>query len=684
MKTKYFYNAFNILYDLVKESLGIFQKEELYRQLFQAIYVMSGDALYDNDSIRKITSGNQTIHLRAVKKLHTPEGFEKFRRDIERVCLTNINSPVDVANKLLEQCEQVSEETGRTIKSSFNDDTPYQISRAVAAVLIFLNHADYASSKGKHTVLNIDFMRLGEEQPLLSYPKFITNIPNAAVDRLVGRIDEINEVYQEIVEGDGKLMVTGVGGLGKTVVVQQFLNKLQNTPTEESQIEKIAWIPYDNHDICLSMKQALHLKCDLEDVWQAVQDLCADSKGRLLFVIDNIENIGNDEFLGKLSMLPCRVLITSRQKILRGFNRIMYLPPLKMAQCRDLFYQHYQYAERDNEVLNDIIDLTAKLTIMIVFLAKVAYLEELSLHELYAKLVECGFKLSEEDVSCEHEKMQNDETIIRQMCILFSLVNYSEEDKRVLTFISLIPNLQFDFPKAKKWFNIKKNSRLLGLYNMGMLEHVINGRKHIYWMHSVIAAAVREQQKEQLYSLSRPFVSILSEELNTGPVFGKEYEKAYLIPFSWSVADIMENHWGEEEDTDFLSSLFHVCFACSNYSLCEKLIDTVIEIQKDTSKFSVSDLAYSYRNKADLLLQFDRAEEASAVLEAIEELFDENNSPQEDREILNSQYGILYQIRGITKSLAVILKNVLMQRKRAKVKQGTKTFQRLVVIWRGC
>ena len=122
MKTKYFYNAFNILYDLVKESLGIFQKEELYRQLFQAIYVMSGDALYDNDSIRKITSGNQTIHLRAVKKLHTPEGFEKFRRDIERVCLTNINSPVDVANKLLEQCEQVSEE-GSEEYDQFDQDT---------------------------------------------------------------------------------------------------------------------------------------------------------------------------------------------------------------------------------------------------------------------------------------------------------------------------------------------------------------------------------------------------------------------------------------------------------------------------------------------------------------------------------------------------------------------------------
>lgn len=56
-----------------------------------------------------------------------------------------------------------------------------------------------------------------------------------------------------------------------------------------------------------------------------------------------------------------------------------------------------------------------------------------------------------------------------------------------------------------------------------------------------------------------------------------------------------------------LTAIHHIAIACSNYSLCEKLIDTVIEIQKDTSKFSVSDLAYSYRNKADLLLQFDRA-----------------------------------------------------------------------------
>lgn len=181
---------------------------------------------------------------------------------------------------------------------------------------------------------------------------------------------------------------------------------------------------------------------------------------------------------------------------------------------------------------------------------------------------------------------------------------------------------------------------------MGMLEHATKDRTHIYWMHSVIAAAVREQQKQSLYQLSRPFISILTEELNTGPVFGREYEKSYLIPFSWSIADIMENHWSTEDDTDFLSSLFHVCFACSNYSLCEKLINTVIDIQKNTANFTCLDLAYSYRNKIDLLLQFKRTTDAATLLDEAQELLKGNNISKDESDIFNVQYGILYQIQG--------------------------------------
>lgn len=153
--------------------------------------------------------------------------------------------------------------------------------------------------------------------------------------------------------------------------------------------------------------------------------------------------------------------------------------------------------------------------------------------------------------------MHNDETIIRQMCILFSLVRYSDTDKTILTYVSVIPNLKFNFTKAKKWFNIKKNNSLLKLFNAGMLEHDTEKRTNIYWMHSVIAAAVREQQKTILYEQCAPFIHELSEDLECGEYWGTAYTKFDLISFSWSVADLLENNLNSENDATFLVRLFY-------------------------------------------------------------------------------------------------------------------------------
>lgn len=86
------------------------------------------------------------------------------------------------------------------------------------------------------------------------------------------------------------------------------------------------------------------------------------------------------------------------------------------------------------------------------------------------------------------------------MCILFSLVRYSDTDKTILTYVSVIPNLKFNFTKAKKWFNIKKNNSLLKLFNAGMLEHDTEKRTHIYWMHSVLLRQSENSRKQSYMS----------------------------------------------------------------------------------------------------------------------------------------------------------------------------------------
>ncbi len=646
MEQKHFYSAFNLLFDSVSLGLRISQKEELYRMLFRDIYLMANDDLYGNDQIRRITSGGSTIHRKAVKWLCTDIGFEAFRINIENICLSKLENKAKFICKLTDYLNSDSI-VPCDIKQKFRDDiksnSDYQVSRSVAGILLCLDHSDYICKKRKGTFFNVDFMRLFSDGPIPKYPKFITDAPDAAVENLIGREDEFDELREEIVNNSGKLAISAVGGLGKTELVKLFLNELLQEEITEGGIEQIAWIPYDNHSLCLSLKQALHLQCDLDDVWQTVQDMSAEYNGRLLLVIDNIENVGNDEYLKKISSLQCRILVTSRQKSLFGFSHIMHLQPLKTDKCRELFYIHYQFSERDNEILNDIIELTAKLTIMIVFIAKVAYLEGMSLCELYRSLVEKGFKLSDEDVSCEHEKMQNDETIIKQMCILFSLVNYSEADKTVLTYISVIPNLQFDFSKAKSWFKVKKNSSLMKLYNMGMLEHITKDRKHFYWMHSIIAAAIREQQKEILYDTTAPFIHELSEELEFGDCWGKGYTKFDLIPFSWSISDLLENHWHDEDDSVFLLRLYYICFEASNYPLCRTLIEKVLEIDKTLDNIEM--LIRDYKNYSELLLRFDEVEEAIKMLD-IAKKYMEQSDPEHrwKREwaYLWHQYGNIY------------------------------------------
>lgn len=95
---------------------------------------------------------------------------------------------------------------------------------------------------------------------------------------------------------------------------------------------------------------------------------------KMLLVIDNIESI-EDQYLSKLVNLQCRVIVTNRQRKIPRFRNILGLEPLAMEKCRELFYKYYQFSVRDNELINDIVALTAKLTIMLVFIAKEAFLE---------------------------------------------------------------------------------------------------------------------------------------------------------------------------------------------------------------------------------------------------------------------------------------------------------------------
>ena len=651
MKQFNFKNLFEILHKPLKDNTNI-KKEELYRDIFQEVYRLSGRPIDENDStepFRKMTSGIIPIQLYVAKKLHTEKGFELTRQCVEKYYLSyfeDYNGIIQKVAELFAHDDFIGDSVKKQILDSYKEKTDcFSASRFITAVLVCANYKNrYGSGADSQVFLNIQFMLLSEKEKRLKYPIFCTESPEDVTEFFTGRDKELEKLEEIVIAGGGSLLLSGVGGLGKTELVKSFIRKLMDTEIDECGVQYVAWVPYIHQSLEQSCKMALGFHDDAENAWIHIQDLAVRYRKKLLLVIDNVEKREDDNKLRKLADLPCRVLVTSRYREVSSLPSVC-LEPLDKEACRNLFYHFYNLG-RNDEYLDEIIDLAAKHTIMLEFLAKVAQLEEIKLGTLLERLIEKGFKLSVEDVSSTHEKLQTDDTIIKQMCVLFSLVNIEEKYQEILTYISVIPNLPFGFNKAKEWFGITKNSMLKQLYKMGMLENSKKDRKDVYWIHSVIAASVREQQKAVLYDKTRLFVGNLSAELDYGCEWGQGYKKAYLIPFSWSVADIMENRWEDKEDTDFLTRLYYVCFECGSYKLCEKLIMKILELDENNEDIEYQYLVRDYKNFGEILMKMERPKEAIEIFQKAEKLLRNEERNQAENTLILHKIGTAYQIKG--------------------------------------
>lgn len=661
-----FQTVFQILHEPLAGNTNI-KKEELYRDIFQGVYQIAGRRCEDDEDtapFRKFTSGSLPIQKYVVKKLHTEEGFELTRKGIEDYYLgyfQNYDGIICDLAQLLEKDGFVTAHVKQKILSSCPiPAAPFEASRFIAAVLVC---ADYKNRFGKKTdqkvFLNIDFMHLDDTEEPSAYPVYLTESPEDAVCSFKGRTGDLEKLEKNILLENRSILLTGIGGLGKTELVKKLLHRIMNRKTVDCGIRYVAWVPYSQQSLAQSCKAAFHLQDDAEQAWMYIQNLAAKYRDKMLLVIDNVEKREEDRYLKRLNDLPCRVLVTSRYKEVSALS-VYELGTLEKSECRQLFYHFYKLG-RNDEYLDEIIELASRHTIMVEFLAKAAQLEGMKLGNLLDRLIDKGFKLSEEDVSGNHERLQTEDTIIRQMCILFSMVNVEEADKEILTYTSVIPNLPFDFEKAKGWFGVRKNSILKHLFDMGMLEKSKKDRKDIYWMHSVIAAAVREQQKEILYDRIRPFIGKLSSELDYGEQWGQGYKKAYLIPFSWSVADILENNWDSEDDADFLTRLFYVCFECGSYKLCESLIEKILEIDESKTDIEYAYLVRDYKNQGDILLKMERVNEALEIFGKAEQLLRDKDWDQMERLLVWHKIGTVYHMKGDYQTAQSYYENILAE-----------------------
>ena len=245
---------------------------------------------------------------------------------------------------------------------------------------------------------------------------------------------------------------------------------------------------------------------------------------------------------------------------------------------------------------------------MLELLAKTANMEEKTLPEFYKLLVEKGFRMSNEEVGSHHPFLQSEKRVTEQLKILFTISKCRIQDKDLLCQLSVIPAIPFQYKVVRNWIEIQHKSQLEYLVKTGWLKS--DGKLvSTYIMHSVIASAIRFQNEDHLYEKCRYVICSITKEMEFGE---QEHgsEKAYLIPFSWSISDVLRNHLCDEQDAEFLTNLAYIYYDIGNYDNAYLFFQRALKI--DVQVFGPDSITVSsdYYNLADIcynMYQFSKA-----------------------------------------------------------------------------
>lgn len=440
-------------------------------------------------------------------------------------------------------------------------------------------------------------------------PEYISDPPTDIDLFYVDRTMLENELWTAFILAGKSALLYGMGGIGKTEMAKAVLKKIYSLPCDVTGIYQIAWVTYTNGKLKDSLIEAFYDTkgyTDRDEAWEHVYNRIQTQREKLLIVIDNVEMIEQDRDIERVGDLPCRILVTSRTEKIGGLYRcsVDHLPE---EDCRDIFY-HYYVGNHDNHYLDKILRLIEYHTVMLELLAKTANMEEKTLQEFYELLVQKGFRMSNEEVDSHHPLLQSEKRVTEQLKILFTISKCRIQDKDLLCQLSVIPAIPFQYKAVRNWIEIQHKSQLEYLVKTGWLKS--DGKLvSTYIMHSVIASAIRFQNEECLYEKCRYVIHSITKEMEC-----KEQEhgseKSYLIPFSWSISDVLRDHLCDEQDAEFLTNLAYVYYDIGNYDNAYQFFQRALEIDERVTGPDSITVSSDYYNLADVsynMYQFSKS-----------------------------------------------------------------------------
>lgn len=197
-------------------------------------------------------------------------------------------------------------------------------------------HGDFAGRD--HVTVNIILFQESEREFLVTH-----NANIKPVYYFTGRETELKELRRRVEKGCKSVLVSGMGGIGKTNICRKLFDEYysEHMQGSEGAFRHIAYIEYDGDmgsslQACMKFKKQDNPENNLEAAWQELEHLASGEK--LLLFVDNVNNsMAEDPGLKRLNTIPGAVILTSRRNSFSDEFEPYPIGFLKMEQCRDIY-----------------------------------------------------------------------------------------------------------------------------------------------------------------------------------------------------------------------------------------------------------------------------------------------------------------------------------------------------------
>ena len=331
-------------------------------------------------------------------------------------------------------------------------------------------------------------------------PKCLTSFgPMSLEIDLIGRDDIVKKVRSMLDQQACISLVSGLGGIGKTAVMQKVYESIYKDGIEKNHV---AWITCGDslEDDLLTMRDTLGVpkEYNREDAYAALVQALKSFPDTLYLFMDDMARIPSAAEMRRFTALGpnMRIMITSRYEIagISPKDRID-LFVLAADDALNMFYGYYQ-RDKEREYVEDarnIIesDSVGRHTLLVELIAKAANRSFDTLDAFRRKLEEKGFfDVSHARLSSGHdENLTIEESVIK----LYEISGLTDEQKRIMSLFSIFTPERVIYGKVVEWAGLDEND-VEELVKLGWLVRTEGG----YLIHQIVRDSIARQVGDSL------------------------------------------------------------------------------------------------------------------------------------------------------------------------------------------